>query len=96
MAIGHKPKIVDDDKFDKFVGQAPDIAVKTPEKKTEPREPRAEQPRKKAKRIKEPMTLTIAPELRRKVDAAAAEKGMSRAAYIAMALSYAVDQGIFK
>jgi metal-responsive CopG/Arc/MetJ family transcriptional regulator len=45
---------------------------------------------------KQPITITIAPELLRKVDAAAAEKGMSRAAYIAMALSYAVDPGIFK
>jgi hypothetical protein len=45
---------------------------------------------------KRPITITIAPELLRKVDGAAAGKGMSRAAYIAMALSYSVDYGIFK
>jgi hypothetical protein len=52
--------------------------------------------RKKPNGGKQPITITIAPELLRKVDAAAAAKGMSRAAYIAMALSYAVDHGIFK
>lgn len=45
---------------------------------------------------KEPITLTIVPELLQKVDEAAREKGLSRAAYIAMVLSYAVDHGIFK
>jgi predicted DNA binding CopG/RHH family protein len=52
--------------------------------------------RKKTTGGKQPITITIAPELLRKVDAAAAAKGLSRAAYIAMALSYSVDHGIFK
>lgn len=55
------------------------------------------EPAPKAKRgRKEPITLTIVPELLQKVDEAAKEKGLSRAAYIAMVLSYAVDHGIFK
>lgn len=97
MAIGRKPTIADDDaKFRQFVERAPGVAhvPKEPEQPKETRQP--EQPKKKARMGKQPITITIAPELLRKVDAAAAEKGMSRAAYIAMALSYAVDHGIFK
>lgn len=52
--------------------------------------------RKRVNGSKQPITITIAPDLLRKVDIAATEKGMSRAAYIAMALSYSVDHGIFK
>jgi hypothetical protein len=95
MAIGKKPTIADDDaKFRKFVERAPGAVPKEPEQPKEARQP--EQPKKKARMGKQPITITIAPELLRKVDAAAAEKGMSRAAYFAMALSYAVDHGIFK
>jgi predicted DNA binding CopG/RHH family protein len=57
---------------------------------------KTQQARKRVIGGKHPITITIAPELLRKVDAAAAGKGMSRAAYIAMALSYSVDHGIFK
>lgn len=66
-----------------------------PEAAPEPaRQP--EQRKKKDRGKKEPITLTIAPQLLDKVNAAARESGMSRAAYIAMALSYAVNHGIFK
>jgi hypothetical protein len=95
MAIGKRPKIADDDaKFQQFVERAPGAVPKEPEQPKEARQP--EQQRRKARMGRQPITITIAPELLRKVDAAAAEKGMSRAAYIAMALSYAVDHGIFK
>jgi hypothetical protein len=97
MAIGKRPKIADDDvAFQQFVERAPGAAVpKEPESPKEARQP--EQPKKKVRIGKRPITITIDPALLRKVDAAAAGKGgMSRAAYIAMALSYAVDHGIFK
>lgn len=95
MAIGKRPKIVDDDAaFQQFVERAPGAAPKEPEP---PKEVRQSEPqKKKARKGKQPITITIAPELLRKVDAAAAASGMSRAAYIAMALSYSVDHGIFK
>jgi hypothetical protein len=95
MAIGRKPTIADDDaKFRQFVERAPGAAPKEPEQPKEARQP--EQHRKKARKGKQPITLTIAPELLRKADSAAEAQGMSRAAYFAMALSYAVDHGIFK
>jgi hypothetical protein len=95
MAIGKKPKIVDDDAaFQQFVERAPGAAPKEPEQPKEIRQP--EQPKKRARKGKQPITITIAPGLLGKVDAAARATGMSRAAYIAMALSYAVDHGIFK
>lgn len=96
MAIGKKPAIADDDsKFRQFVERAPGAAPKEPEQPKEAKQ--VEQPKKKARRGKQPITITISPELLRKVDLAAKAQGdMSRAAYIAMALSYAVDHGIFK
>jgi len=95
MAIGKRPKIADDDAaFHQFVERAPGAAPKEPGQPREVKQP--EQQRKKARTGKQPITITIAPELLRKVDSAAMAKGMSRAAYIAMALSYAVDHGIFK
>lgn len=95
MSIGRRPKIVDDDAaFQQFVERAPRAAPKEPEQPKEIKQP--EQPKKKVRKGKQPITLTIAPQLLEKVDAAAKASGMSRAAYIAMALSYAVDHGIFK
>ncbi|SEN73031.1 plasmid segregation centromere-binding protein ParG [Nitrosospira multiformis] len=95
MAIGKRPKIVDDDAaFQKFVERAPGAAPKEPDRPKEVNQP--EQPKKKPRKGKQPITITIAPELLRKVDSAADAQGMSRAAYIAMALSYAVHHGIFK
>ena len=95
MAIGKRPKIVDDDAaFQQFVERAPGAAPKEPE---QPKEPKQPEPQKKKVRMgKQPITITIAPELLRKVDASAAGKGMSRDAYIAITLSYSVDHGIFK
>lgn len=88
MAIAKRPATIDEDRFQKFVEKAPGTVVK---------EIKAEEPRRKRNgRIKQPITLTIAPELLRKVDIEAQSKGMSRAAYIAMVLSYASDHGIFK
>jgi predicted DNA binding CopG/RHH family protein len=109
MAISRPPKISEADEdalFQKYIGKAPEdnssqaaelSKEAKPQKEERPKETRRpEHQKKKARKGKQPITITIAPELLRKVDASAAEKGMSRAAYIAMALSYAVDHGIFK
>jgi len=106
MAISKPPKLKPEDEdalFQKYIGKAPEakpaeipgeVKLQKEGPLKEARQP--EQQKKKARMGKQPITITIAPELLRKVDVAAAEKGMSRAAYIAMALSYSVDHGIFK
>ena len=94
MAITRKAKnpiINDDAAFDQFVSGA-DKTIVVKEAKPE----KVEQPKRKGRGRKMPVSMTIAPDLVAKVDMAAKEAGMSRAAYVSMALNYAITHGIFK
>lgn len=84
MSIQRKPKATDA-KADKFIAGAPDANVAAPESY-------AKGVRKGNKRQ---ISLTIAPELLRKVDDVAKRTGQARAAVINMALYRALEGDIF-
>ena len=93
MAIIGKAKkpVINDDLAERFVSGA-DATIAVKETKPE----KAEQTKRTGRGRKKPVSMTIAPDLIAKVDMAAKSAGMSRAAYVSMALNYAVTHGIFK
>jgi hypothetical protein len=90
MAIQRKPKPIDRAAQEAFIAGAPDAAH------SEPASAPATYDKGIAKGHKRQISLTIAPEILRRVDEIAKRTGQARAAVINMAIYRALEGDIFK
>jgi hypothetical protein len=90
MAIQRKPKVIEAAAQEAFIAGAPDAA------RSEAAPPEAVYDKGIPKGNKRQISLTIAPEILRRVDEIAKRSGQARAAVINMAIYRALEGDIFK
>lgn len=105
MAITRRPKVVDSAAVDAFIDGAPDGAAHAPSPPPSPAPRRISKATPDDATIyekgipkgnKRQITLTISPDLLRRVDEVAKRTGQARAAVINMAIFQAIEGNIFQ